>query len=201
MFDRVCSGRTTRSRRPKANPIQTPTIRTVSVHWTFGVKSPRHRRTMATMTAGVAAAVAISRIRRSWLSRRWVGGLDVAALTSLVVLDAADAQSVALEPPVKGAAAQAQRVGCPAYVAVEARQGFLNEEALHVLQAHILEARRRFARRPQAQIGRCDLSSLRHKHGALHHVVELAHVARPGVREQRLHRRGIEAGHQFLIAL
>ena len=43
-FDSVCSGSTTRSRSANAKPRQNVTMRTVSVHWTFGVKSPVQRK-------------------------------------------------------------------------------------------------------------------------------------------------------------
>ena len=36
-FDSVCSGSTTRLRTLNEQPAQTPTMKTVSVHWTFGV--------------------------------------------------------------------------------------------------------------------------------------------------------------------
>src|SRR5205085_11861795 len=39
-FDSVCRGRMTRSRRANAKPRQKVAMMTVSVHWTFGVKSP-----------------------------------------------------------------------------------------------------------------------------------------------------------------
>ena len=37
LVEDVWSGSTTRSRRAKANPRQIVTMRTVRVHWTFGV--------------------------------------------------------------------------------------------------------------------------------------------------------------------
>ena len=41
---------------------------TVSVHWTFGVKSPVQRKISEINAPGSADANAINRIRRSWLS-------------------------------------------------------------------------------------------------------------------------------------
>src|SRR2546428_806736 len=53
-----------------------------------------------------------------------------------------DSQAVALEAPVEGAAREAERVGGAAHVPVEAAEGLPDEEALHLLQAHLVEAGR-----------------------------------------------------------
>ena len=53
----------TRSRSAKANPKHTVTMRTESVHWTFGEKSPVQRKMREINAPGSADANAISRIR------------------------------------------------------------------------------------------------------------------------------------------
>src|SRR5688572_23432241 len=99
-------------------------------------------------------------MRRSWLSRGWRGGgigeenkgkrekaegkRQKGKLFSLVPspfsLDYGfSLQAVALQPPVEGTAAEAERLGGLADVAVVARHRLLDQEALDVLQAHVLE--------------------------------------------------------------
>ena len=62
-------------------------------------------------------------------------------------------KAVPLQAPVERAPAQAERVGRLADVAVEPRQGLLDQKRFHFFQAHILEPRRPFAARPQPQVG------------------------------------------------
>src|SRR6185295_7661007 len=71
-FDSVCSGRTTRCRTLNEQPVHTPTMNTVRVHWTLGVESPVHRKMSATTAAGKPAASASSRMR--WSKRRYDPG-------------------------------------------------------------------------------------------------------------------------------
>ena len=58
--------------------------------------------------------------------------------------------------PIKRAAAEAERLGRLAYVAVEARHRLLDQEALDVLEAHFLEARRRVAAYAQSELAQAD---------------------------------------------
>ena len=53
----------------------------------------------------------------------------------------------------------------------------------------------------QAEIAALHLVALRHQHGALDGVVELADVAGPGVVEQQLHGRVVEAVEALAVAL
>ena len=46
---------------------------------------------------------------------------------------------------------------------------------------------------PQAEIARCDRRAGGHQHAALDRVLELAHVARPRMPQQRVHGRVVEA--------
>src|SRR4029079_87926 len=50
-------------------------------------------------------------------------------------------QTVTLQSAVERTAAEAQGLGCLADVAVEPRHGFLDQEALHLFEAHVLDAR------------------------------------------------------------
>src|SRR5690606_25269152 len=56
-----------------------------------------------------------------------------------VDLTAALLDAVALEAPVEGAPAEAQRPGRPADIAIEPRHGALDQEALDLVEAHVLE--------------------------------------------------------------
>ena len=80
-------------------------------------------------------------------------------------------------------------------VAVVSRQHLLDEDALRFLEREILVRRsRRRAARPQAEVPRRDRAArrIRHQHGALDGVRQLADVAGPAVRlhqRQRVSRR------------
>src|SRR6186997_2356707 len=94
---------------------------------------------MREMTApGAAEASAMNRIRRSC-------GIRVRFRTAL--------EPVALQSAVERAAAEAKRLRGLAHVAVEARHGFLDQEALDVFEAHFVEAARGFFRAAQAEVG------------------------------------------------
>src|SRR4029079_10169074 len=111
-------------------------------------------------------------------------------------------QAVPLEPAVERAAAEAERLGGLADVAVEARHGFLDQEALDVFEAHVFEASAAFlGRGAEAEIRRLDERTGGHQDGALDGMIQFAHVAWPGVLEQHLHGAGLEAGQPLAIAL
>src|SRR5438093_1570739 len=110
-------------------------------------------------------------------------------------------ESVALESSIQRAAAQTERFGRLADVAVEARHRLLDQESLDVLEAHLLDARGRILVQPQAEIAGADRGGLRHQHAALDRVIELADVARPRMVEQRLQRRRLEAGDRLPVPL
>src|SRR5579872_5762421 len=111
-------------------------------------------------------------------------------------------EAIALKAPVQGRAAQAERLGGLADVAVESGHGLLDQEALDVLEAHVLEASARGVLAcAEPQIGRLDERPLCHQDGALDRMIELPDVSGPAVLEQRLHRAGLEAGQPFAIAL
>src|SRR5690349_21490954 len=101
-------------------------------------------------------------------------------------------QPVTLQPTIEGRTAQSERFRGLADVAVEARHGLLDQEALDILEAHVLEASAAsvFAR-AQSEVGRSDERPLRHEDGAFHRMIQFAHVPRPAVLEQRLHRAAL----------
>ncbi len=86
-------------------------------------------------------------------------------------------------------------------VAAVARQSLLDEKRLHLFDAHVFEARAAFTRGAQREVCRLDLGILRHEHSALHHVIQLADVALPGIVEQQLQRGVIEAADPLPVAL
>ncbi len=55
-------------------------------------------------------------------------------------------------------------------------------------------------RSAQTEIARGDLRTGRHQHAALDGMLELAHVARPRMAQQRVHRRAVESGQVLAIA-
>src|SRR5258706_3535506 len=110
-------------------------------------------------------------------------------------------ESVPLKPSVQSAAAQPKSLCRLADVAVETGHGLLDQEAFDVLEAHVLDARRRLAIDPQPELGEPDHAALRHQDPALHRMIELTDVAGPRVIEQRLQRRRLEPGEVLAIAL
>src|SRR5262245_4888870 len=85
----------------------------------------------------------------------------------------AGSEPVALEAAVEGAPREAERLRGPADIAVVAGERLLDEEALHFLEAHVVEAGLPLAPPAQAQVVRLDLGARGHEHGALHRVVQL----------------------------
>src|SRR6266545_7172883 len=102
-------------------------------------------------------------------------------------------QAVSLQAAIQCAATEPQCFGRLADVAVEPCHRLLDEEALDLLEAHILDARRGIAIDPQPELAEADRSALRHQDAALHRVIQLADVAGPRVIQQRLKRRRLEA--------
>src|SRR2546427_1057481 len=204
-FERVCSGSTTRCRTLKEQPVQTPTINTVSVHCTLGVYEPVHSMKSATSAAGKPAASARSRMRWSNRSRASgrlaVGSRAVKVSSARIPNCTAASQPVALQSPVKRATAQTERLGRLADVPVEPRHRFLDQEALDLFEAHVLDARRRVAIDAKTQLAEANRGSLRHQHAALDRVIELADVAGPRMIQQRLKRRRFESGDVLAIPL
>ena len=104
-------------------------------------------------------------------------------------------------PRGRSAATQTQRLGGLAHVAFVAGEGFLDQEAFDVLQAHVLDPRALIAVDPQAQIAKTDGRALRHEDAPLDGVIELADVARPWMIEERLECRGFETGQRLAVTL
>src|SRR4051812_596732 len=148
------------------------------------------------MVPGRPAASAISRTRRSCVSQR-----ATYPRGSSTCMRAPGSEPETLQTAVERAAAQPERLRGLADVASVPGKSLLDEEPLDVLEAHVLETRGRLARRPQPEVPRTDGVSLRHQHGALHRVIELADVARPAVIEQELHRTGVEAREVLAVSL
>src|ERR1700745_2605824 len=88
-----------------------------------------------------------------------------------------------------------------AYIAAETCERFLNQDALHVFDAHFIQFDRGFARGTQTQIARANLRTLRHQHGALDRMVELANVARPRMIGRKLQRDRLETFELLAITL
>src|SRR6187549_1793562 len=88
--------------------------------------------------------------------------------------------SVLFQSPVQRAAREPQRASRLAHVAAVAVHRLLHEKALDLLERELLEPRR-LGRAPQRQVADAEAVARRHQHRALDGVVELAHVAGPGV--------------------
>src|SRR5262252_9275803 len=106
-----------------------------------------------------------------------------------------------LQPAIKGAAAQSQGFGGLADVSVEAGERLFDQEAFDLFEVHVFEPRRAVRRLIEAQVAGLDDRPLRHQDGAFDGVVQLAHVAGPGVLRKRVYRRRVERSDEFAIVL
>src|SRR5205807_1440146 len=84
---------------------------------------------------------------------RW---LHTAILIWNFVHIASASEPVTLKPSVQRAAAEAERLCGLADVAVEARHRLPDQESFDVLEAHVLDARRRVAIDPQPELADAD---------------------------------------------
>src|SRR5260221_12808718 len=73
-------------------------------------------------------------------------------------------EAIALQPPVERAARQAEGLGGPADVAVEAAERLLDEEALDFLQAHVVEVLLPLSPRALPDRLRLHLRAMGHQH-------------------------------------
>src|SRR5262249_51843858 len=108
---------------------------------------------------------------------------------------------VPLQATIESAAAEPERFRGLADIPREARHGLLDEESFDLFEAHVLDARRRIAIDPQAELTQANGRSARHQHAALDRVIQLADVPRPGVIDERLQRRLFEPREVLAIAL
>src|SRR5205823_13475755 len=183
MFETVWSGRITCSRRVAAIASHATTTTLVRVHCVRGAKSPSHRRATARASPGTPVRNASNRTRRSCL-RRLPRRSEV----------------MPLEATVQRAAGEPERLRRFTHVAARAREGLLDEHSLDLLQTHLLQHRRAVARRAQGEVARPDDVTLGQEHRSLHRVVELAHVAGPGMHPEGLHRVRREARDPLAVA-
>src|SRR6516162_1222389 len=107
---------------------------------------------------------------------------------------------VFLQPPVEGAARQAERAGGFADVSPKSRHSFLDQYAFYLLEAHLFEVAGGLRLAAQAELGRPDRRAGGEKHGALDRMVELTHIPRPRMVHERLKRRALEGGNALLVA-
>ena len=105
----------------------------------------------------------------------------------------------AFEAAIQGTAAEAERPGRFGHAAVSCHS-FADEKGLDVLEAHVLEALHAVRAAAEAEIARRHGRPRGHQHTALDRVLELAHVSRPWVAHQGIHRRGIEARQGLPVA-
>src|SRR5262245_39144331 len=174
MLESVLSAATTRPRSARAHPAQAPTIATVSVSLRLARFGNAHRNTSATISAGRPPASERTTIRVSWRGGR-----------RAVVTTGGGSQAVALDPAIERAAREPERPGRLAHVTVEALEGAPDQLALRLVERQVIEGRTAF-HRPEAEIDRAHLVARCEQHRALDGVIQLAHVAGPGVRAQRL---------------
>src|SRR5262245_40423470 len=104
-----------------------------------------------------------------------------------------------LKAAVEGAPAESQRLRSLADVAAVPLERLADEHAFDLLQRQVLESRGGAAA-PETQVGSVDSGTMRHQHGPLERMVELAHVARPGVALERLESIGLESGERLPVA-
>src|SRR5688572_10629471 len=105
-----------------------------------------------------------------------------------------------LQPPIERAPREPERLGGLAHLAAGTRQRTLDQVALGLLDRHLLQARRAIGvGRTEQQVLDLDALCLREQERTLHHVLELPHVAGPGVLEQRA--RGLRREGPYWLAL
>src|SRR4029077_16630502 len=115
---------------------------------------------------------------------------------------AASFQAVFLQATIHGAAAQTERFGSLADIAIVTSQRALDEVMLDFVEAHVFEAGiGADGGRAEAEIGGADRGSGGEEDAALDSVIEFADVAGPGMLVQELHGHRIETGDVFAIAL
>src|SRR4029079_19253750 len=111
-FERVWSGRVTRSRRATAPTSQAPTRMSVSVTRTLSEWASPQRSQVATTTAGSPDQSASESTRRSWPGFGATGPLE----------------TMPLEPAIERAPAETERLGGEAHVAGMACQRLPDED-------------------------------------------------------------------------
>src|SRR3954452_11240020 len=205
----VCNGRTTRSRSWRASHPQRKRTNRVTVHRSFRAWGSSQTKSREKSVPGRPVARARRRMRSSKASdrrrparKRSRRGRRRDRATRLSVVSCGS-EPMLLEPPVEGAAREAQRLGGLADVAV-AGERLLDQHPLDLLQRQILQLARGSRgrrRRLQAQVLRPHEVAAPHEHAALDGVVELAYVARPRVALQSGDRRLLEAPEALAVAL
>src|SRR4029077_2750538 len=178
------SGRITCSRNAAASASQATTTMIVSVHCVRGAKSPSHSRARARSSPGRAVRGGSHRTRRSCfrrLPRR--------------------SETMPLEATIQRAARQPERLGGFTHVAARSRERFLDERPLDGLQAHLLERSGAVTRRAEREVARANQVTLGQEYRPLDRVVQLAHVAGPGVPEQRCRLSVTALGGRVIASL
>src|SRR6185369_8407638 len=192
---RVCSGRTIASCSAASVPSPITTTPATSVTRRPADRGRAKARASAAAAAGTSAPTARSRTRRVWVRRRrrlaFIRGGARAG---------APLEAEALQAAVQGAAREAQGLRRAAHVAVVARQRLLDEQALDLLQAHVVQAGGGAPLRAQGEVGGADALAPGHEQRALHRVVQLADVARPGVAGHGLEGPLVEAANALAVA-
>src|SRR5438309_551574 len=118
------------------------------------------------------------RRRRSKLSLRleWPSG----SLFNWGVLGRSS-EAIFLDAPVERSPAQTQGISRMAYIARGPCQRLTNEDSLHCLKTHLIEALCRNALCVQTQISSLDAITPGHQNSALNRVIELPNIPRPPV--------------------
>src|SRR5436305_3739484 len=203
---RVWSGRTTRSRSLRASHPQKKTTNRVTVPRSLREWSSCHTKTRERRAPGRPVPRARRRTRSSKASAagRWRRNRPrkgTRRVRTAGTAGFASSEAMLLQPAVEGAAGESQRLRRLADVAV-AGERLLDEDLLHVFEGEVLEARRRGGRGGglEAQVLDPHPVAAPHQHPALHRVVELAHVARPGVGQQGGAGALLEAAERLAVA-
>src|SRR5580765_4445718 len=105
-----------------------------------------------------------------------------------------------LKPSVQRAPAEAERLCGLTDVAVVAPHGFLDEEPLDFLEAHVFDSRAAIADRAQTELSGADDPALGHQDTAFDRMVELTNVAGPRMLHERMKRRRLEVGDRLPVA-
>ena len=162
-LERVWSGNLTVPINDKEHASQITTMKAMTVHWVCSLYPLVQSKARAAAVAGRPATSAIQKTRCSCFNRMY------------------DYSPYFSESAVKGAAAESQRFSGVPGVAVEAHKRLLNQQPLHLFEAHFLKGAGRAGAFLQAQIAHSHRIGLGHDDGPFHQMVQFPNVARPGM--------------------
>src|SRR4051812_5854813 len=157
---RVCNGRDTAFLTASPKPSHTIKTRMVTVQRVLVSCGSSQISSMTIKTAAEPEMRDSRKTRFSWPRR----DLRLAASVR-------SGEAIFLKPAIQRASAQPERFCRLAYVSSESCQRLLDQERLHIFQAHLIEIACAFTRRAQRQVARANLLAHRHQHRTFHRMI------------------------------